>query len=160
MSGRPTTRARDRLEGTGLALQALPHIVEGRQKINSGRDRDRTRVGGVHLGHCARGAKRDASTRGLNQTRQSPTTGGSACGPPWAGLLRYLRSPQTDPRLSSEINDNSIRAAVGARPWQGNPRKHYVAESRIYSGARRPLLDRGSPGRTNGHAVSNPRIRA
>ncbi len=49
----------------------------------------------------------------------------------------------------------SIRAEVGARPWQGNPRIHYVADPH----ARRPHLNRGGPGRTNGHAVSNPRIR-
>jgi hypothetical protein len=36
----------------------------------------------------------------------------------------------------------------------GNPRACYVADIR-----RRPLLDRGSPRRTHGNAVSNPRIR-
>src|SRR5215208_1998524 len=37
----------------------------------------------------------------------------------------------------------------------GNPRTICVADDRY----RRPLADRGSPGRTHGNAVANPRIR-
>ena len=37
----------------------------------------------------------------------------------------------------------------------GNPRMNCVADDRH----RRPLADRGSPGRTHGNAVTNPRIR-
>src|SRR5215208_8371569 len=37
----------------------------------------------------------------------------------------------------------------------GNPRTICVADDRY----RRPLADRGSPGRTHGNAVTNPRIR-
>src|SRR3954467_4164449 len=43
----------------------------------------------------------------------------------------------------------------GGRASEGNPRMNCVADDRH----RRPLADRGSPGRTHGNAVTNPRIR-
>src|SRR3954449_11048959 len=44
---------------------------------------------------------------------------------------------------------------AGGRASEGNPRMNCVADDRH----RRPLADRGSPGRTHGNAVTNPRIR-
>src|SRR5215207_3077413 len=44
---------------------------------------------------------------------------------------------------------------AGGRASEGNPRMYCVADDRH----RRPLADRGSPGRTHGNAVTNPRIR-
>src|SRR3954468_1572354 len=41
------------------------------------------------------------------------------------------------------------------RASEGNPRTNCVADDRH----QRPLADRGSPGRTHGNAVTNPRIR-
>jgi hypothetical protein len=45
---------------------------------------------------------------------------------------------------------------VGGRARSGSPRASYVADAR----RRRPNLDGGSPRRTHGNAVTNPRIRA
>ena len=45
--------------------------------------------------------------------------------------------------------------SAGGRALEGNPRMNCVADDRH----RRPLADRGSPGRTHGNAVTNPRIR-
>src|SRR5215207_6973338 len=45
--------------------------------------------------------------------------------------------------------------SAGGRASEGNPRMNCVADDRH----RRPLADRGSPGRTHGNAVTNPRIR-
>src|SRR4051794_31615322 len=50
--------------------------------------------------------------------------------------------------------DLRLRRA-GGRASVGNPRTNCVADDRH----RRPLADRGSPGRTHGNAVTNPRIR-
>src|SRR4051794_20385406 len=50
--------------------------------------------------------------------------------------------------------DLRLRRA-GGRASEGNPRTNCVADDRH----RRPLADRGSPGRTHGTAVTNPRIR-
>ena len=52
---RPRRRgARDRLEGAGSTLRAVPHAVAERQEIDRGCHRHRARAGGLHLGHRSR----------------------------------------------------------------------------------------------------------
>ena len=63
---RSPAAARDRLEGSGPALRTISHADAQGQDVDGGRNRDRTRVGGLHLGHRSRGARRDDGPRGLS----------------------------------------------------------------------------------------------
>src|SRR3954469_17015156 len=75
-----------------------------------------------------------------------------------------MRLNRARPRKSNHLSpaegpihlgeDLRLRRA-GGRASVGNPRMNCVADDRH----RRPLADRGSPGRTHGTAVTNPRIR-
>jgi hypothetical protein len=96
----------------------------------------------VHLGDRPRGLR--ISCKGEPVDRGH---GHSSC----EGLDR----PPPPSHLATGASSNINRAAARAGPWQGNSRSALCGRSQD----RRPRLDRDCPGRTNGNAVSNPRIR-
>src|SRR3954452_19429998 len=69
----------------------------------------------------------------------------------WPHKANHLSPAEGPIHLGSHLR---VRRARG-RASAGNPRTNCVADDRH----RRPLADRGSPGRTHGTAVTNPRIR-
>src|SRR4051794_25615097 len=69
----------------------------------------------------------------------------------WPRKANHLSPAEGPIHLGSHLR---LRRA-GGRASVGNPRTNCVADDRH----RRPLADRGSPGRTHGTAVTNPRIR-
>src|SRR3954471_17838512 len=64
-------------------------------------------------------------------------------------------NPSVPRRVRSTWTDICACAGPGAGPRRGTLAVNCVADDRH----RRPLADRGSPGRTHGTAVTNPRIR-
>ena len=80
------------------------------------------------------------------------------CGP---SVMRLSRArPHKSNHLSPaegpiHLGEDLRLRRAGGRASVGNPRTNCVADDRH----RRPLADRGSPGRTHGNAVTNPRIR-
>ncbi len=69
-----------------------------------------------------------------------------------ARMSRLIQERQAG--VPKAVRDIAWKGQVRGRARSGNPRGYYVADIR-----RRPPLDRGSPRRTHGNAVSNPRIR-
>jgi hypothetical protein len=140
--GHIEARARDCLESPNAIVRSLPVAHPQRQEAGRRRHSDCPRAIGLHLGDQSRGhssstgvniiGRLDCSTQNLRFRAGQPRS----------------RGDETAARCQSCSSEGG--AAAGNSRWTLCGR----------SSDRRPTLDRDSPRRTNGNAVSNPRIRA
>ena len=126
------------MESANEAVRTLPVTCPQRQAANDRRHGDCPRAVGVHLGDQSR----DHGENSINVVRDR-------------GALDRSTAPPLRLTLKRDSRRHH-RAGVRAGPRQGNSRTPICGRSLD----RCPILDRDSPRRKNGNAVTNPRIRA